>query len=212
MTRTDRSPRKRLDPTRRQEIILAAATEQFAAQPYEQVSMAAVAEQAEASEALLYRYFGSKANLYVAVIRAAMDALASRQQAALDQLDPQASPRERVRASLGPYLDYIAASADGWASAILLPGNDPTEAVNARAEIRAGYVDALREITGHRPGRDYGLYGYFGFLDAACLVWVQRRCPVADRPALIEAALTALFGDEQGVSPDPVRRGKFGRR
>ncbi len=62
--RTDRQPRQRLDPDARRAAILSAAAEVFGAAPYAEVKIAAVAARAGASEALLYRYFAGKEELY----------------------------------------------------------------------------------------------------------------------------------------------------
>lgn len=158
--------------------------------------MASVAELAGASEALLYRYFGSKAGLYVEVIRATMATVGERQRQATAALPADATARDRVATSLSVYLDHVALAAEGWASPFLMPGNDPAEAVAARNEIRAEYVDALRALFGPGAPNDYVLNGYFGFLDAACLVWVTKGYPDRERPALLAACLAALFGPD----------------
>ena len=41
---------------------------------------------------------------------------------------------------------------------------------------------------------EYALWGYFGFLDHACLHWVEQGCPADDRDAVAEACLGALQG------------------
>ncbi|EUA50387.1 bacterial regulatory s, tetR family protein [Mycobacterium xenopi 3993] len=52
-----------------------AAERIFAAQPYEDVTMAAVAAEAGISRALLYRYFPGKRTLFAAVYRRAAERL-----------------------------------------------------------------------------------------------------------------------------------------
>src|SRR5665648_1078179 len=125
MVRTDRTPRRRLDPSERRERILAAATDAFAATPYDEVSVAAIAAQAEASEPLVYRYFTGKADLYAQIVTLAI-------------------------------------------------------------------ADLLARTTAAR--HEFALWGFFGFLDAACLCWVERGCPDDERVALVDAGLGALEG------------------
>ncbi len=196
MARTDRRPRRRLDADTRRDAILAAAAQAFADAPYPQVSVAAIAAGEDASEALVYRYFGSKAELYAQVVRLAIDHLAQEQRAADAALPPYTSARDRVRVSLEVYLDHIAASAPGWAAPFRYAGNDPEPSLRVRRAARAAYVEALRELLQPTGGlrQDYALWGYFGFLDGACLAWVERGCPDTERPALIESALGALEG------------------
>ena len=49
---------------------------------------------------------------------------------------------------------------------------------------------AARAEARHR----YALWGYLGFIDAACLHWVERGCPDEERWGLVDAALGALEG------------------
>ena len=216
MTRSDRSQRRRLDPDTRRAAILEAAAQAFGSQPYEHVSVAELAEAADASEALVYRYFGSKAHLYVEAVRAAMAELAERQQQASGALPSAADARDRVRAQLDAYLDALSAPEQVWASGFLLPGDDPVEAVAARSEIRAEAVAELRGCLDGESAEDYLLYGYLGFLDAVCGRWVSRGCPAAERPTLTSAALDSLFGGLAAIRSaarvDTHRHGKFGNR
>ena len=58
-----------MDPAERRELILSAARRAFASRPYEEVSLAEVAQEAQASEALVHKYFAGKAGLYAQVLR-----------------------------------------------------------------------------------------------------------------------------------------------
>lgn len=193
--RTDRSPRQRLDVEARREAILEAARGLYAEAPYAEVSMAQIAEAANASSALVFHYFGSKANLYAAVVAAAIDHLATTQRAADAALPEGVPTRDRVRASALAYLDHIETHPTTWANP-LLGGEEPREAIAVRRRARIAYAQALRNLL--KPGSwvrgEYALHGYFGFLDQACLHWVEAGCPAADRNPLIDAALGALEG------------------
>lgn len=213
MARTDHKPRRRLDPQTRRSAIIAAAGQAFSAQPYEQVSVAAIAAEAGASEALLYRYFASKPGLYAETLRAALTAAGERQRQAVAALPANADARAKVQAHLEAYLDAASATGD-WASGLLLPGNEPADALAVRSGARAEQVAGLRELLGDELD-DYVVYGYLGFVDAACAQWVSLGSPQAERPVLVEGALTALFGvagDESAGRLEPRRRSKFGNR
>ena len=67
-----------MDPAERRELILSAARRAFASHPYEEVSLAEVAQEAQASEALVHKYFAGKAGLYAQVLQHAADELAER--------------------------------------------------------------------------------------------------------------------------------------
>ncbi len=196
MARIDRKPRLRLDPDSRRAAILAAAAEAFADRPYADVTLASVAQAAEASTPLLYRYFPSKEDLYTEVVSRTIEALGERQTAALDDLPDGVSARDRIRATILVYLDHIATAPDAWALPMRHPGQEPAGVVQVRAAARAGYVRALADLL--QPSvtarHEFALWGYFGFLDAACLQWVDRGCPADERWSLLDAALGSLEG------------------
>lgn len=195
MTRTDRAPRQRLDAATRRAAILLAASVAFDEQPYAAVSMAGVAAAAGASEALVFRYFGTKAGLYTEVVRDGLDRLSGRRAAVMAALAENTSARDRMAALLELDLDHVAAHPLVW-SAPLVSGNEPPEALAARASAREAYVAEVRGLL--RPAdwarHSYALWGFFGFLDGACLHWVGRGCPPQERWAVVESALGALEG------------------
>ncbi len=196
MARTDRNPRRRLEPEERRAAILAAAADVFARGPYDEVGMAAVAAGAGASEALVYRYFAGKAELYAAVLTQAADAYRARQDAAVAALPDGVPLRDRVQALTLATLDEVAASPAGWASAVRRPAGEPDTAEEVRRTLRAAEVATLRAILLPRTAErhDYALTAWFGFLDAACARWAARGCPEVERWSLVDAALGALQG------------------
>lgn len=201
MARVDRRPRQRLDPRRRRAAILDAAREAFADAPYDQVSLASVAGAAAASEALVHKYFATKAGLYTEVVREAIESLLNRQYEADAALGADATARRRLARSIDVYLDFVASAPRGWAAPLQSPHDGAPEAAGLRAGARARYVTLLRGILGLAPGgpTDHALHGYLGFLDAACLSWVAAGCPPGQRPALVAMALGALDGALAGV-------------
>lgn len=192
---TPTTRRQRLDTATRREAILNAAMECYAEAPYAEVSVAEIAATAQASSALVFHYFGSKASLYAEVVAAAVATLAQTQRNAVAALAEGAPKRDRVRASILVYLDHIATHPNTWA-APLLGGEEPAEAVTVRQQARTDYVEALRDLLQPTTWarHEYALWGYFGFLDQACLHWVEQGCPADERDALAEAALGALQG------------------
>ena len=186
-----------MDPAERRELILSAARRAFASRPYEEVSLADVAQEAQASEALVHKYFAGKAGLYAPVPLPAADVLAVRPRRAADALPMGPSPRDRVRTSVLTYLDFIAERSPGWATYQVLAGHDPgDEAARVRREAREAAVTALAQVVGGSRGHrdDFALWGYLGFLDDACLRWVHAGCPDEQRHSLVDAALGCLEG------------------
>ena len=185
-----------MDPAERRELILSAASRAFASRPYEEVSLAEIAEEAQASEALVHKYFVGKAGIYAQVLQGAVDELAERTRRADDALPEGSSARDRVRASVLTYLDFIAERSPGWMAYQILAGHEPGEAARVRQEAREAAVRALAEVVGGSRGHrdDFAFWGYLGFLDDACLRWVHAGCPNDQRHSLIDAALGCLEG------------------
>lgn len=196
MIRTDRKPRKRLDPDTRRSAILEAGAELFATRSYPEVTISEVAAAAEGSAALVYRYFGGKAELYAEIVGLAIDELARRQREALATLDAGVPVRDKIRAATLVYLDHIVSHPEAWALPLRNPGGEPASVADLRARARSSYVQELRGLLSPSDqGRhEYALAGYFGFLDAACLRWVERGCPEKERWALVDSALGCLQG------------------
>jgi AcrR family transcriptional regulator len=194
--RTDRQPRQRLAPEERREAIVSAAAAAFAAHPYDQVAIATIAAEAGASEGLIYRYFDGKADLYAKVVQLAIDRLLARQAESLAALPAGVSARDRVRTSLVVYLDHILERPTGWAAPLLAISAEPEPAARIRQKARRDDVDRLRGLLlpHQRARQEYALWGFYGFLDAACLHWVATGCPEDDRWPLIDAALGSLEG------------------
>lgn len=185
-----------MDPAERRELILSAASRAFASRPYEEVSLAEIAEEAQASEALVHKYFANKAGTYAQVLQRAADELAERTRRAADALPAGSSARDQVRASILTYLDFIAERSPGWMAYQILAGHEPGEAAQVRQAARESAVEALADVVGGSHGyRDeFALWGYLGFLDDACLRWVRAGCPAEQRHSLVDAALGCLEG------------------
>ena len=154
-----------MDPAERRELILSAARRAFASHPYEEVSLAEVAQEAQASEALVHKYFAGKAGLYAQVLRHAADELAER--------------------SPGWVTYQVLAGHDPGDEAARVRREAREAAVTALAQVVGGR-------RGHRD--DFALWGYLGFLDDACLRWVHAGCPDDQRHSLVDAALGCLEG------------------
>ena len=185
-----------MDPAERRELILSAASRAFASRPYEEVSLAEIAEEAQASEALVHKYFVGKAGIYAQVLQGAVDELAERTRQADAALPEGSSARDRVRASVLTYLDFIAERSLGWMAYQIVAGHEPGEAARVRQEAREAAVRALAEVVGGSRGHrdDFAFWGYLGFLDDACLRWVRAGCPDDQRHSLVDAALGCLEG------------------
>ncbi|MFG2006370.1 TetR/AcrR family transcriptional regulator [Spirillospora sp. NPDC048911] len=102
-------PKERADAARNRAKVLAAAAELFAAHGVESVSMDAIAAAAGVGKGTLFRRFGDKAGLAVALLdereRELQDAILS----GPAPLGPGAAAGERLRAFADAYFDFAAA-------------------------------------------------------------------------------------------------------
>jgi AcrR family transcriptional regulator len=90
--------------------VLEAGLELFGERGYHATAVAGIGERAGISKSVLYHYFGSKADLYEAVIEAETRDLLQRVAAAVPE-DPQAP---RLRAGVEAYLDFLAERPVSW--------------------------------------------------------------------------------------------------
>lgn len=181
--------RLRLAPQARREAILVAARTAFARRAYDRVGVVDVATTAGTSEALLYRYFHSKAELYAAVVAADTGALLAQRDAALAALGPAASTRDAVRTTLLVYLTEPA----GWVSGV---PTEPREAVAVRQRARAAWQDGLTALVGPTGGRrrDYALDGFLGLVESVSRAWRAAGQPPTEVPDVVSVCLGALEG------------------
>ena len=77
----------------------------FGAKPYDEISIEEIAQLAGMSKGLLYHYFPSKRDFYVACLRAA-----ALQLSRLMRPDPELPPPAQVRSGLSVYLDHVRAN------------------------------------------------------------------------------------------------------
>jgi AcrR family transcriptional regulator len=182
--------RRRLSVDDRRDELLAACLHLIGTQPWVEISMAEIAAAAGVSKPLLYHYYASKSDLYLAAVRSAADELSE-----ATRPDPTLSPDVRLRRSLAAYLDWIDAHALAY-RAILQGGISSDLRVQAiveasRADVVARVADgcAFDVLT---PPRRLALRGWVGLLEAACLDWLVARDMT--KPQLVRLLATALKG------------------
>ena len=187
--------RRRLGPEERRAQILEAALAAFEAAPYDEVSMGRIAEASGSSQALVFHYFGSKADLYATIVAERISQRRTAQGLALAALSDGVAVRDRVRALAESYLDHVSSHPEAWAFP-LRGGAEPRPAQQVRSAARAAEIADMGELLGISawPRHTFAVQGWFGFVDQACLHWVGEGCPSDQRGPLVEAALGALEG------------------
>ncbi len=191
-------PRTRLDPGVRREQILTAAREVFVAEDYANASMEAVAARAGVTTGLVNHYFGTKRDLYLAVVGDLADGLPE-----IISTDPGDLPvEEMMAANLERFLDEFERNHE--ALTVLLGeqgglGRDPdVAAIMGRA--RDGIV--MRMARNHGGGSEpsaellLALRVFQGAAVAAAVEWLERgRATREEVRDLLARTLLAMIGD-----------------
>lgn len=179
--------RLQVDERRRQ--LLDAGARLFAEHAFEEISMRQIAEAAGVSKPLLYHYFPSKNELFIAAVGEAAGELR-----ALIAPTGEGTPIEQLSASLDAYLGWIEDNGRTWSklmqSAAVLP-----EARGLVEGFREQTLElALGELTGARkprPALRIAIKGWLGYMDAAILDWTRERDLPREK---LRELLIAAFG------------------
>jgi AcrR family transcriptional regulator len=180
--------RARLSTDARRQQLVALGGEMFSERPFDDVSIDDIAVAAGISKGLLYHYFPSKRDFYVAVVRHSADEME-----AITETDPQLAPLERLSVGLDRYLDYVDTHARGYATVLRAGiGSDPEVAAiveRVRAAMARRILDDLGGEDTLPPGVRIAVRGWVGFTEAAVLEWLEHRDLTRDelRDLLIQA-------------------------
>jgi len=178
---------KRLQVDERRRQLLDRATELFAAYGYDELSMSTIGREAGISKALLYHYFPSKQDYFVATLATGAEELRAR-----IEPDPDLPPAEALSAAVDAYLSWIEENAQAYEKLL--------QSAATVAEIR-DIVEGVRATTADRiltglgatePAARTAVRGWLWFMDGACLDWIAHRD--LDRGQLLGLLLGTLFG------------------
>jgi AcrR family transcriptional regulator len=161
----------RLENDERRRRLLELGTRLFTAHAYDEISMAQIAREAGISKALLYHYFPSKQDYFMATLAGGAQELRARVEP-----DPALPPAQGLSDALDAYLAWIEDNADAYAKLFQSVGGVP--------EVR-DLVEGVRDETAQRilDGLDAGanarartaVRGWLWFMDGACLDWIAHR-------------------------------------
>lgn len=161
----------RLENDERRRRLLELGTRLFTEHAYDEISMAQIAREAGISKALLYHYFPSKQDYFVATLAGGAQELRARVEP-----DPSLPPARALTEALDAYLAWIEDNADAYAklfrSAAGVPEvRDLVEAV--RDETAERILDGLGAAANARAR--IAVRGWLWFTDGACLDWIAHR-------------------------------------
>lgn len=194
MVNTARSVRRRLSVEDRREELVQVGVELIATQPWDLVTMADIAASAGVSKPLLYHYFSTKRDLYLAAVRASAEEL---RMATSPDVDVPAD--QRVQHALRAHIDWVERNESRY-RAVLHGGLSADPDVHAIVETsRTEVVARIAQRMGHRrppPRLRIALRGWVGFLEGACLDWlVSKDISKQQLVQLLTASLTAAISE-----------------
>jgi AcrR family transcriptional regulator len=187
----------RLENDERRRRLLEIGARLFTEHAYDEISMARIAREAGISKALLYHYFPSKQEYFMATLAGGAEALRARVEP-----DPALPPAQALAEALDAYLGWIEDNADAYAKLFRSAAGVP--------EVRE-LVDGVRAATADRILDGLGaaanarartaVRGWLWFMDGACLDWIAHRD--IERQQLLGLVLGTLFGAlmAAGVTP-----------
>ena len=163
--------RLQVDERRRQLLELGA--ELFATHSFSELSMAQIAREAGISKALLYHYFPSKQDYFVATLQQGAEEIARR-----TEPDPDLPPFEALSASLDAFLGWIEENETAYRKLM--------ESVGVVPEVKS-LVDRIRDSTSARileglgagdsppPKLRAATRGWLWQMDGVVLDWLEHR-------------------------------------
>jgi AcrR family transcriptional regulator len=161
----------RLENDERRRRLLDLGARLFTEHAYDEISMSQIARAAGISKALLYHYFPSKRDYFVATLAGGAEELRARVEP-----DPDLPPAQALAGAVDSYLAWIEENAAAYEKLFRSAGAVP--------EVRE-LVDGVRAATADRilegldatdnPRARTAVRGWLWFMDGACLDWIARR-------------------------------------
>ncbi len=167
------APRSRLEVDERRAQLVALGAELFGTRSYDDVSIDEIAQAAGISKGLLYHYFPTKRDFYVATVAQAAGILLE-----VTTAPDHEVPLEQLRAGIDAYLTYV--ERHGQAYTALLRGGIGFDRAVAQIVDRTREDFCEKLIAGlplevNSAILRTTLRGWIGFVEATSLEWVERR-------------------------------------
>jgi AcrR family transcriptional regulator len=178
----------RLENDERRRRLLDLGARLFTEHAYDEISMSQIARAAGISKALLYHYFPSKRDYFVATLAGGAEELRARVEP-----DPDLPPAQALAGSVDAYLTWIEENAAAYEKLFRSAGAVP-EVRELVDGVRAATADRIVEGLGAaaNPRARTAVRGWLWFMDGACLDWIAHRD--LERPDLQGLLLGTLAG------------------
>lgn len=180
----------RLTPATRRAQLLDVGRQIFLERPYSELSMDQVAELSGVSKGLLYHYFPTKREFYMAVLNSAVDEMIE-----IVQPQPGLPPADQLARALNGYLQFVDEHALSY-QAVLRGGigSDPAVVAIADRFRQAAYELIISQAPAVTPLLSLAIRGWIGFVEAVSLDWLRTRRPAREQlvSLLIDTLTDAL--------------------
>ncbi len=163
----------RLNVDERRRQLLELGGRLFATHSFAELSMARIAREAGISKALLYHYFPSKQEFFVATLQEGAEEIARR-----TEPDPDLPPLEAIAGSLDAFLGWIEENETAYRKLMESAGSVPevkSLVDGIRASTAARILDGLGAGTPAPPELRTAVRGWLWFMDGAILDWLDHR-------------------------------------
>ncbi len=191
----------RLDNDERRAQLLQLARKAFSDRSYDEVSIDDLAREAKISKGLLYHYFPTKRDLYVAGLREIAEELVQR----VSNIPTDLPPIDRVRHGLDAYLDHVSQHSRAFVSLMRGGiGSDPEVAAVVEG-VRERLADHFLEETplasafAKNVRFQIALRGWIGFVEGASIDWCAN--PRLSREELRELLTSIMIAVATTVGP-----------
>ena len=181
------TPRTRLDAQDRRRQLIGVGLRMLATRPIHQITVDEVAASAGISRSLLFHYFPTKQDYYVAVVRAASRRL-------LRQITPapQGGPDARIRAMVDNYVRYFERRREPYVALFRSPGADDwVRSIHEETQdaLAAEVIDALGGAS-VPPAVEMVIRAWWSFAEELAIAWTGAR--PADRDGLVNLLTQTL--------------------
>jgi AcrR family transcriptional regulator len=177
----------RLPVDERRAQLLELSTELFARHSFAELSMARIAKEAGISKALLYHYFPSKQDLFLATLSEAAAEVSRR-----TEPDPALPPAQALGNSLAAFLEWVDENELAYRKLLESAGSVP-EVGALITDVRDRTSARILEGIGtDAPKARAAVRAWLWFMDGAILDWFEHRD--LERSELCELLLGSLAG------------------
>lgn len=170
-------------------------------QPIHQLSVDAVAEQAGISRGLLFHYFPTKRDFYVAVMRAA-----GRRLLRVTAPDPDTEPAEQLRQMLTAYVAFVSRRRDAYISFLRGAAGGDSFVVEVYDETRAALTTRVLTMLGEPPSQDrpaspvrLTVHAWLAYVEDLAIEWsgLPPRHRPSDADQLVDHCIATLHAIRQ---------------